>query len=355
MSATNEDIERNQQEEEDIEKSIFSLRNAYIVLGSLVAVAILLVLLGTVGNASVAYLPNFLSHSNQKTSSSSDLIIFQLKGKVHSIIPSNSKLQSKFIFDNGRFSFMNNVQLTKDKKRFYFFNLGNYIYDFDTHLVSPVGNIPEYDGYGLLVKKPDLRTILYGSESGNIHSSSIRHYNIDEQILIKDYPTKCPKNRSPYLVEQSFDGSKLLYRCTASYVYFLKNLEDPNSEDRSILNLRENMLEDYVSNSFFSLDGSKMIFSTVNTDYWTLINLNSRIPTEIRKIYFSIDPEEFQQLYLSEDMEKIYFVIKNEEETEVRLYEIEYSSLFENDYSSPLHALNIGLGRSIELGPESEN
>ena len=350
MSATNEDIERNQ-EEEGTEKTFFSLRNAFIILGFLVSVAILLVLLGTVMNSSVAYLPNILPQSNPNASSSSDLIIFHLKGKVHSINPSNSSLQSKFLFNNGLHSFMNNVQLTKDKKRFYFFNCGNYIFDFDTRKVIPVGNLPEYDGYGLLLKKPDLNTVLYGSESGNIDSSSIRHYNVDEQILIKDYPTKCKKNRAPFLVGQSFDGSKLLYRCSAAHEYFLKNLEDPNSEDRSILNLQE----EYVIYSFFSLDGSKIVIGTKNNDYWTLINLNSRFPTQIRKIYFSVDPEDFQQLYLSDDMEKIYIVIKNEEETEVRLYEIAYNSLFENDYSGPDRALNIGLGRSIELGPENKH
>ena len=352
MPATKEDIERNL-EEEGTKKTFFSLRNAFIVLGSLVSLAILLVLLGTVMNSSIAYLPNILPQSNQKTSSSSDLIIFHLKGKVHSINPSNSDLRSKFLFDNGGYSYMNNVQLTKDKKRFYFFDFGNYIFDFDTRQVIPVGNLPEYDGYGLLLKKPDLNTVLYGSESGNIDSSSIRHYNVDEQILIKDYPTKCKTNRAPFLVGQSFDGSKLLYRCSAAYEYFLKNLEDPNSEDRSIIDLQENM--EVIFYSFFSLDGSKIVIGTKNNDYWTLINLNSRFPTQIRKIYFSIDPEDFQQLYLSDDMKKIYFVINYAEETKVRLYEIDYNSLFENDYSGPDRALNIGLGRSIKLGPENEN
>ena len=71
---------------------------------------------------------------------------------------------------------------------------------------------------------------------------------------------------------------------------------------------------------------------------------------ESRQIYFSVNPAEFEHISLSDDTEILYFVIKDE--TGCRLYEINYKSLFENDYSGPDRALDIGQGREIELGPE---
>ena len=70
---------------------------------------------------------------------------------------------------------------------------------------------------------------------------------------------------------------------------------------------------------------------------------------ESKPVYFNANPENFQQFSLSDDMKKLYFV--NKDENGMKLHEIDYNSLFEKDYSNPQKPLNIGQGRTIELGP----
>ena len=373
MSAVDEDIERNQ--DENTEKNCFNLRNVLLVSGSLVALAVVLVLVGTGASAkarssksangdastsaNVNNPLNSSSQSNQTSSSSSDMIIFLHKGQVHALNPSNSKLQSKLLFDKGEISYIRNFQLTKDKKRLYFFHDINYVFDFDTRQITPALNLSEFDGRDLLIKKPYLNTALYVTftfDGDSLSSSSfIRHIKIEGQTLIKDYPTECPEDLPPYLVGQSLDGTKLLYRCTTAHDYYLKNLDVRGSEDRLILTMeKQNEMQLYLHDPLFSLDGSKMVFYTIGTDHWTWINLNSDNPMEeSRPIYFNVCPEYFQQLSLSDDMKKLYFIVNTEDGTGCKLHEIDYNNLFEKDYSDPQSPLDIGQGRLIELGSKN--
>ena len=93
-----------------------------------------------------------------------------------------------------------------------------------------------------------------------------------------------------------------------------------------------------------------MVFSTIGVDHWTLINLNSG---DRRPIYFNVCPSYFQQLSLSDDMTKLYFIINTEDENGMKLHEIDYNSLFEDDYSKRDHGMNIGQGKLIELGSKN--
>ena len=99
MSVTNEDVERNQ--EDDSTKAVFTLRNLLIFSGSLVALAVLLVLvwLGTAGNANLSYLPSFSILFNQN--STSDLVIFEHNKFIHAVNPKASELKSRYLFDDG--------------------------------------------------------------------------------------------------------------------------------------------------------------------------------------------------------------------------------------------------------------
>ena len=317
---------------------LFGLKSLLVVTGTLATVV-------TLGFVSSRF-------SHTQDSGSNEMFILQHKGKIHSLNPSEKKLKSSFLFKIGDHSYMDRVQLSKDKKRLYFFDNSNLVFDFDTRAIEPVQSLPGYHSFDLLLKQPDLKTALYGSLKRNEYTGIIRHYSIEESRVIKDYPTKCLITRTPTIIGQSPDGSKLLYKCNGSHDYFLKNLDDSISEDRLIINLEKDGNPEYIYDPMFSLDGSKLIFNTIGSDHWTLINLNSDNPiADSKSVYFSADPASFQQFSLSDDMKKLYFV--NKDENGMKLHEIDYNSLFEEDYSKPDRPLKIGQGRTIELGPEN--
>ena len=114
MSASNEDVERYQ--EDDTEKSVFTLRNLLICLGSLVALIVLLVLvwLGTARNANLSYLPSFSTMSNKN--SPSDLVIFQHNKFIHVVDPKDSELKSRYLFDDAD-TFVSNFQFSIFKRQ----------------------------------------------------------------------------------------------------------------------------------------------------------------------------------------------------------------------------------------------
>ena len=316
--------------------SLFGLKSLLVVSGTLATVV-------TLGFVSSRF-------SHTQDSGSTDMFILQDKGKVHSLNPSDSKLKSSFLFKIGDNSYMDRVQLSKDKKSLYFYDNRNFVFDFDTRTVEPVQSLPGYHNFDLLFKQPDLKTVLYGSFKSNEYKGIIRHYSVEELRVIEDFPTKCPVTRSPTVIGQSPDGSKVLYKCNGSHDYFLKNLDDTSSVDRFIITLERERSPKFMYSPLFSLDGSKLIFNTFESDHWTLINLKSDNPiAESKPVYFNANPENFQQFSLSDDMKKLYFV--NKDENGMKLHEIDYNSLFEKDYSNPQKPLNIGQGRTIELGP----
>ena len=347
MSVTNEDVERNQ--EDDSKKTVFTLRNLLIFSGSLVALAVLLVLvwLGTAGNASLSYLPSFSTMFNQNFPS--DLIIFEHNKFIHVVDPKDSELKSRYLFDDAD-TFVSNFQFSKDKKRLYFYRGGICMYDFESRQVQ---DFTAFNVNHFLLRRPDHNSMLYGTKDDIKKTSSIRHWNIKESKPIKDYPTKCGGKMyvyPPAILGQTLDGSKVLYNCVGENDYFLKNLNDPNSEDRKLFTL----YGDFPGNTLFSPDGSKMIIVDFCYTFWTLIDLNSVDPIAGRfPIYFNADAKQFQSLTLSDDMKTLYFVIRNE--NECKLYAINYKSLFENNYSNPQSPFDIGEGRTIELGPVSFN
>ena len=246
-------------------------------------------------------------------------------------------------------------QLSKDKKRLFFQEDKNYVFDFDSREVTPIQIPPDCGAY-LVYKRPDFDSVLYGIEDKNHqYFTYIRHYNIDTSTLIKDYRTVCVKPFVPNVVGQSLDGSKLVYTCSGAS-YYLKTLNDPNSKDRTIINSGQNGRNSRsasFNDPLISPDGSKVIFKNNQNNFWTIFNLNYDDPmSKTRKNYFSVNPKRFKQLSVSDDMTKLYFVIKNDA-GEIRLYDIDYNSLFNNNYSSQDRALDIRQGQLIELGPEN--
>ena len=232
MSNSSEDIERNQ--EEDTNTTLFSLRDVFIFSDSLFAFAIVLVLLGACASASLDYLSPFSSQSTLNSFIGSDMFILQHKGKAYAFNPTvsaDSKLKSAYLFKIMDFPSLSNAQLSKDKKRLYIFGRGSLEFNFNTRKVAPVKHFPGYHAFDIILRKPDLNTVLYGHLNRIDLSGFIRHYSIEESRVIEDYPTKCLTG-TPDIVGQSLDGSKLLYRCATAYEYFLKNLEDSNSEDQ---------------------------------------------------------------------------------------------------------------------------
>ena len=379
MSANSEDVERLQNEK--TEKSGCSLRNVLIFSAALAVFAIVLVILaaGTSSNISTSTIvstaenvDDIRNSSTQFTQNSSpgpDLFIFEYKWEVYALNPSDSELKSAFLFRTEppstwlnvtNYSSVLNAQLSKDKKKLYFFDRDNLVFDFDTREIRTVSSylFPKNIGSDLMFKRPSLDSVLYGYrdkyKNDNFNFGKIRHYNLKELTLIKDYSTNCVNPREPFIIGQSLDGSKLLYHCFGGHDYFLKDLDKHKFNDRLIFTLKYGELHQRcVHKSFFSPDNTKLIFTEMESEYWTLINLNSENPIEeSRQIYFSENPAEFEHISLSDDTEILYFVIKDD--TGCRLYEINYKSLFENDYSGPDRALNIGQGRTIELGSENQ-
>ena len=379
MFANSDDVERPQNEK--TEKSGCSLRNFLIFSAALAVFAIVLVILaaGTSSNISTSTtvstaenvddLRNSSTQFTQNSSPGPDIFIFEYRWKVYALNPSDSELKSSFLFRteppstwlNATNSSVFNAQLSKDKKKLYFFDRDNLVFDFDTREIRTVSSylFPKNIGSDLMFKRPSLDSVLYGYrdkyKNDNFNFGKIRHYSLKELTLIKDYSTNCVNPSAPFIVGQSLDGSKLLYHCFGDHHYFLKDLDEHKFNDRLIFTLKyREFHKQYVHESFFSPDSTKLIFTEMESDYWTLINLNSENPIEeSRQIYFSVNPAEFKHISLSDDTEILFFVIKDE--TGCRLYEINYKSLFDNDYSGPDRALNIGLGRSIELGPENEH
>ena len=342
MLATNEDVERNQ--EDDSKKTVFNLRNLLIFSGSLVALAVVLILvwLGTTGNASLSYQPSFSTLFNRNTPS--ELVIFQYDRFIHTVNPMDSELKSRCLF-NDKYTLVSNIQFSKDKKRLYFYSNGICMYDFES---SQVQDFSAFNVHDFLIRKPDLNSILYGIKDDTEKTSLIRHWNIKESKTIKDYPTKCGDKMyvyPPAILGQTFDGSKVLYTCVGQNEYFLKTLDDSDAQDQKLFTL----YSEFIPTPLFSPDGSKMILIDFRYNFWQLIDLNSVDPiAERQPIYFNVGTKEFQNLTLSDNMKTLYFVIRNE--NECKLYAINYKSLFENNYFDPQSPFDIGQGRTIELG-----
>ena len=348
MSSSDDDVERNQ--EEDTKSTVFNLKNVLLASGILISLCIVIVLLGALGNASSGDFQNSSPSlnanstfpSNQNAPSAEEFFFFQRDGKVYSINPSDRKLKSKYLFNNGASSHFDNVQLSKDKKRLYFFDEFSFFYEFDSRMVHSTRATLNFSGKRFLLKRPDLISyfsVLF-SESG---ACLIRQKSIETNVIIKDYPCECSNTELPEILGQTLDGTKLLYRSKLDY--YLKTLNDSDSRDRYLFN---RLKDEPFYDPFFSPDGSKFLFNDRNTDYWNLVDLKKKyLSYEMKKIYFTMDTRLFQYLTLSDDMRTLYFVIKSNEE--YKLHAINYKSLFDGEHSSPESAFDIGEGRTIEF------
>ena len=345
MSEANDDVEINQ-EEEKTTSSVFTLKIFLIVSFTLISLCVVLVLLGSFGNARAGNLQNSSSRSNP-TPSAKDLFIFQRYGKVFSLNPSDRRLKSKYLFFNGHFSHIDNVQLTMDKKRLYFFDDFSCLYDFNSKKVSLTGLPLKFRDMRFLLKKTDPNSYFFGALSES-ETCIIRQNSIDPDVTIKDYPSNCLKSNLPEILAQTPDGENLLYRCYKSSDYYLKTLNDSNSKDRFLFSL---LKSESLYDTFFSPDGSKLLFHDRSKNYWNLVDLKVKyISFKMKQIHFTMDARSFKYLALSDDMSTLYFVVKSNEE--YKLHEINYKSLFEGDYSTPQSAFDIGEGRTIEFDLE---
>ena len=161
------------------------------------------------------------------------------------------------------------------------------------------------------------------------------------------------KNRAPFLVGQSLMDQSCCTAVLPAYeIIFSKTWR---SQFRRPINYRSARRIWIFLFIFFLWWFQNSYWHKKNNDYWTLINLNKRFPTQIRKIYLASIQKTFNNFIYPTTWRRFILLLITPEETKVRLYEIDYNSLFENDYSGPDRALNIGLGRSIKLGPENEN
>ena len=276
-----------------------------------------------------------------------NLILFTGSNAIFAINPADQELIADRLVDLvcGAANFF---YLSNDKMRIYFveaFKIKCFNFnDRSFSAYSPTnGDISRF-----LLLKSARNHIIYqaGISRGHV---AFNHYCLDESRLVYTYNHNCSWTNFPILLEQTKDGSKIIYACYPSGEMFMKELNNSDEGHQRLFTPRA-----LASHSILCPDDVTLIMCGYRINHWVIMNLASPyLRSESKIVRFNVDITRFgfPTFSFSNDGRTLYVVWRVEINftDEYWLYTIDVQSLLENDYSSEAAPYNLGEGRQIIL------
>ena len=277
-----------------------------------------------------------------------NLILFTGSNAIFAINPSDQEMIADRLVDLENCNADNFFYLSNDKMRIYFLEVFTIkCFDFNDgsfSTYSPTnGDITRF-----MLLKSEGNNVIYQAEISDEHVV-FNHYSLDESRLIYTYGHNCSWPNFPILLEQTNDGSKIIYACYPSGEMFMKELNNSDEGHQRLFTPRV-----LTSHSILCPDDVTLIMCGYRINHWVIMNLASPyLRSESKIVRFNVDITRFgfPAFSFSNDGRTLYVVWRVEINftDEYWLYTIDLQSLLENDYSSEADPYILGEGRQITL------
>lgn len=238
------------------------------------------------------------------------------------------------------------LYLSNDKMRIYFEDASQIKYfDFNDRSFTTYSPT-NWDFPSFMLLKSEGNNIIYRAGISRNHIT-FNHYSLDESRVVYSYSHKCSWPCSPFLLEQTNDGSNILYVCYPFGEIFMKELNNSDEGHQRLFVLRG------FDKAILGPDDSTLIMYNNYSNHWVIKNLeSSNLGTKSKIIRFNVDISSFifRKFSFSDDGSSLYAIREIEigrNSYEYKLYTIDMQSLLENDYSNAASPYNLGEGRQI--------